>query len=138
MNWLIDITKHLTTISAEPISVQYDQTLNRLNDLFNEIQLKLSGIQEINSTMNGNHSSEHNRLQLIKDLENTKENIKKLIYDREQIQITVQTLDREVSCINQNIKTLRTKFEQSRLSNKNIEEVQVKENKSIHLLSVFF
>ena len=76
--------------------------------------------------MNGNYSLDQNRLQLIKDLEHTKENIEKFIYNREQIQTIVQTLDQKVSCINQNIKTHRTNFEQSRLSNKNIEEVQVK------------
>ena len=40
-----DTMKYLTNMSNEPISIQYDQTLNRLNDLLNEIQLKLIQIQ---------------------------------------------------------------------------------------------
>ncbi|CAF4065047.1 unnamed protein product, partial [Rotaria sordida] len=120
INWLQDTMKHLSIISIEPISIQYDQTLNRLNNLSNEIQLKLLQIQEINN----NYSFEQNRLKLIKDLENTNETINKLINNREQIQLTVQKLDQTVLLINQNIKILRTNLEHYRLSNNNIEELQ--------------
>ncbi len=118
--------KQLTIMSTEPISVQYDQASNRLKDLSNEIQLKLSRVQKINSTINDDLSFEQNRLQLITHLEDTQDNVTKLINDREQIQTSVQTLDQTVSVINQNIKLLRTNLENYRLSNNNINELQVK------------
>ncbi|CAF1349498.1 unnamed protein product, partial [Rotaria sordida] len=136
INWLQDTMKHLSIISIEPISIQYDQTLtlsvpsglkglNRLNDLSNEIQLKLLQIQEINLIKNNNNPLfEQNRLKLIIDLENTKETINNLINNRQQIQITVQILDQAVLLINQNIKILRTNLEHYQLSNNNIEELQ--------------
>ncbi|CAF4130165.1 unnamed protein product, partial [Rotaria sp. Silwood1] len=111
-------------MSTEPISIQYDQILNRLHDLLNEIQLKFIQIQEINLTINNNPLFEQNRLKLIIDFENAKETINKLINNREQIQITVQKLDQAVLLINQNIKILRTNLEHYRLSNNNIEELQ--------------
>ncbi|CAF4229183.1 unnamed protein product [Rotaria sordida] len=99
--------------------------LNRLNDLSNEIQLKLLQIQEINLIKNNNNPLfEQNRLKLIIDLENTKETINNLINNRQQIQITVQILDQAVLLINQNIKILRTNLEHYQLSNNNIEELQ--------------
>jgi hypothetical protein len=121
--------KHLTTISNEPISVQYDQGSNRLKDLLNEIQLKYSQIKQLNSTINDNDLLfQQNRLLLISHLEDTENNINKLINDREQIQLSVQILDQTVSKINQNIKLLRINLEQYRLSDNNIEELQVKTN----------
>jgi hypothetical protein len=121
--------KHLTTISNEPISVQYDQGSNRLKDLLNEIQLKYSQIKQLNSTINDNDLLfQQNRLLLISHLEDTQNNINKLINDREQIQLSVQILDQTVSKINQNIKLLRINLEQYRLSDNNIEELQVKTN----------
>lgn len=126
-NWLLNTTKHVAVISTEPISIQYDQTLNRLNDLLNETQIKLSEIQGINSIINDNLSFEQNRLQLIIDFENAIENISTLINRREQIQITVHALDEKVSLIQQSIKGLRTNLEHYRLSNNNTDELQVKE-----------
>jgi len=121
--------KYLTIISNEPISVQYDQGSNRLKDLLNEIQLKYSQIKQLNSTINDNDLLfQQNRLLLISHLEDTQENINKLINDREQIQLSVQILDQTVSKINQNIKLFRTNLEQYRLSDNNIEELQVKTN----------
>jgi DNA repair exonuclease SbcCD ATPase subunit len=124
--------KQLTVMSTEPISVQYDQTSNRLKDLLNEIELKSSRIQRINSTITDDLSFEQNRLQLITHLEDTQKNVKRLIDDREQIQLSVQTLDQTVAVINQNIKMLRTNLENYRLANNNIDELQVK--KIIHLI----
>lgn len=123
--------KYLTTISTEPISVQYDQASNRLKDLLNKTQLKLSRIIEINSTINNDLLFKQNYLQLITHFEDIQKNINKLINDREQIQLSVQTLDQTVSLINQNIKILRTNLEHYRLSNNNIEELQV-EKKNLH------
>ncbi|CAF5217234.1 unnamed protein product, partial [Rotaria magnacalcarata] len=67
--WLIDTMRGLALISIEPVSVQYDQTLNRLNDLSNETQSKLSQIQGIKSIINNNPSFEQNRVQIIIDFE---------------------------------------------------------------------
>lgn len=119
--------KHLTTISHEPISIQYDQTSNRLKDLLNEIQLKYSRIDKLNSNNYDNHLFEENRSQLITNLNNTQKNIEKSIHDREQIQASVQKLDQNVLGINQNIKTLRNNLENYRLADNNIDELQVKE-----------
>lgn len=130
--------KHLTTISLEPISIQYDQTLNRLKTISNEIQLKLSQVQQMDPTINDDPSFEQNHVQLITHLENAQENVHKLIIDREQIQSSAQTLDENVFSINQNIKFLRTNLEHYRLSSDNIEEFQV--NKIINyakLISLF-
>jgi len=123
--------KYLTTISTEPISVQYDQASNRLKDLLNKTQLKLSRIVEINSTINDDLLFKKNYLQLITHFEDTQKNINKLINDREEVQLSVQTLDQTVSLINQNIKILRTNLEHYRLSNNNIQELQV-EKKNLH------
>jgi len=127
-NWLIDTMKHLTTISNEPISVQYDQGSNRLKDLLNETQLIYSRIKQINPTIKDDLSFHQNHLQLTSHLEDAQKNINKLIKDREQTQLSVQTLDQNVSEINQNIKVLRTNLEQYRLSDNNIQELQVKTN----------
>jgi hypothetical protein len=117
--------KQLTIISTEPISVQYDQASNRLKDLLNETQLKFSRIEELDSTIHDDQSFEENRLQLILHLKDTEENIHRLINDREQIQLSVQTLDQIVGLINQNIKILRTNLEGYRIGNNNIGELQV-------------
>lgn len=124
-NWLIDTMRHLTLLSSEPISIQYDQTLNRLTDLSSEIQVKLSQIQGINPSINNTPSFEQNRSKLINDLENTKENIDKLINNREQVQVNVQQLDNIVSLINKNIKILRTNLENYRFANNDIDELLV-------------
>jgi hypothetical protein len=124
--------KNLTILSIEPISIQYDQTLNRLKTLSNEIQLRLSQVQQINPTLNPDPSFEQNHLQLIIHFENAQENIRKLINDREQIQLSAQTLDENVFLINQNVKLLRTNLEHYRLTNDNIQEFQVK--KIIYIL----
>jgi hypothetical protein len=127
--WLIDIMKSLTTISTEPISVQYDQASNRLKDLLAETQLKYSRIEGINSVIHNDPSFEQNRLQLILHLEDTQENINRLIKDREQIQSAVQTLDQTVVLINQNLKILRTNLEHHRVANNNTGELQVNQKK---------
>lgn len=124
-NWLIDTMRHLTLLSSEPISIQYDQTLNRLTDLSSEIQVKLSQIQGINPMINNTPSFEQNRSKLINDLENTKENIDKLINNREQVQVNVQQLDNIVSLINKNIKILRTNLENYRFANNDLDELLV-------------
>ncbi|UJR37453.1 hypothetical protein I4U23_030156 [Adineta vaga] len=124
LTWLLSQMKHLTSISIEPISIQYDQTLNRLKDMSNEIQSKLSEIQQVNLTRQNDSQFEQNYFQLITHFESTQENIARLINDREQIQLSTQTLDETVSIINQNVKALRTNTENYRLSNENIEEFQ--------------
>ncbi|CAF3855305.1 unnamed protein product, partial [Adineta steineri] len=124
LTWLINIMKNLTTISIEPISIQYDQTLNRLKDMSNEIQLKLSQIEQIDLILNNDPIFKQNHLQLLTYLQNTQENINKLITDREQIQSSAQILDENVLLISQNIKTLRINLEHYRLSTNNISEFQ--------------
>lgn len=127
--------KYLTTVSNEPVSIQYDQILNRLNDLLNELQAKLAHIQGRNSSVNDDISFEKSRLELINNFESTKCEINTLIDKREQIQITVQSIDNKVSLINQNIKSLRTNIEQYRLSNNNIDELQVKHKLEILIIN---
>ncbi|CAF3475042.1 unnamed protein product [Rotaria socialis] len=122
--WLIDTMRDLALISIEPVSVQYDQTLNRLSDLSNETQLKLSQVQGIKSTINNNPSFEQNRIQIIIDFESATDDINKLINGRQQVQITVQQLDQTVTMINKNVKVLRTNLENYRLSPNDIEELQ--------------
>jgi hypothetical protein len=121
--------KNLTTISTEPISVQYDQVSNRLKDLLAEIQLKSSRIEGINSAIHDDPKFEENRLQLISHLGDTQENINRLIKDREKIQSAVQTLDQTVVLINQNLKILRTNLEHHRVANNNTAELQVNQTK---------
>ena len=89
-------------------------------------------MQQINPTINDDSLFEQNHLQLITHLQNVQENVQKLIHDREQIQLSAQTLDENVFLINQNIKFLRTNLEHYRLSNDNIEEFHV--NEIIHIL----
>ncbi|CAM4803210.1 unnamed protein product [Rotaria magnacalcarata] len=122
--WLIDTMRGLALISIEPVSVQYDQTLNRLNDLSNETQSKLSQIQGIKSIINNNPSFEQNRVQIIIDFESAIDDINRLINGRQQVQITVQQLDQTVALINKNVKVLRTNLENYRLSPNDIEELQ--------------
>lgn len=121
--------KHLSSISVEPISIQYDQTLNRLKDMSNEVQVKFSEIRQINPTRTDDSSFEQNYLQLLTHFENTQENITHLISDREQIQTSAQTVDQTVSIINQNVKSIRTNLVHYRLSNENLDEFQVSDTR---------
>lgn len=124
--WLIDTMKHLQGLSTEPISVHYDQTANRLKDVLTETEFKLSQIAQIDSKIRADPSFEANRLQLISHLQETENNINRIITDREQIQTSVQTLDQTVGMINQSVKLLRNNLEQHRLANNDPTELQVK------------
>lgn len=124
--------KHLTTISIDPISIQYDQTSNRLKDLLNEIHLKFSRIDKLNPAIYDDQSFEQNRSQLISHLNDTEKKTEKIIHDREQIQLSVQKLDQNVLGINQNIKGLRNNLENYRLADNNIDELQVNKKKNTY------
>lgn len=126
-NWLLDLMKQLTSISNEPISIQYDQTSNRLKDLLNEVQIKSQRINEFQFEYQPNSStSEENRLQLISHFKEIQTNIQHLINDREDLQSAVQTLDQTVLVIQQNIKILRNNLEQYRLGYNTLDELQVR------------
>ena len=129
-NWLISTMKQLTGLSTEPISVQYDQVSNRLKEFLTETESILSQIEHLNSSIHDDPSFEANRLQLISHLQDTEQNIHRIIDDREQIQTSVQTLDQTVGIINQNIKLLRNNLEQFRIANNDSKDLQVKSQTS--------
>lgn len=125
-NWLIDLMKQLSTISTEPISIQYDQVSNRLKDLLNEIQLKSQRINDFQFEFQTDSTSDDNRSQLISHFKDTQTNIQRLINDREDLQSTVQTLDQTVLVIQQSIKILRNNLEQYRLGYNTLDELHVR------------
>lgn len=118
--------KNLNSISIEPVSIQYDQTSNRLKDLSTEIQLKLGEVRSLTAAITDDQAFEQTRLQLLTHLETSGTNIQKLIEDREQIQTAAQTLDQTVGYIHQNIKSLRSHLDHYRLGTNRIEELQVR------------
>ena len=118
--------KTLNSISIEPVSIQYDQTSNRLKDLSTEIQLKLAEVRNLTAAIHDDQAFEETRSQLLTHLETSGTNIQRLIEDREQIQTAAQTLDQTVGYIHQNIKGLRGHLDHYRLGTNRIEELQVR------------
>ena len=123
--WLSDTLLQLNPLSTESISIQYDQTSNRLKDLAKEIQLKLSRIHEIPFLDGDDPSAERSRVELINQLETAQAQIHASIQDREQTRIAVQAVDQSVLAIQQTVKTLRSALDHHRLGANSIDELQV-------------
>ena len=117
--------EHLEEMSHQPISIQYDQTSNRLKDLFDQMQTKLSDVQKLNNTIADDRSFDQNRTELIEQLERASTQIQQSLDQREQMRKSAERFDENMGGIQQKMKLLRSKVEQYRLGTNSSDDVQV-------------
>lgn len=117
--------EHLEEMSHQPISIQYDQTSNRLKDLFDQMQTKLSDVQKLNNTIADDRSFDQNRTELIEQLERASTQIQQSLDQREQMRKSAERFDENMGGIQQKMKLLRSKVEQYRLGTNSSDDLQV-------------
>ena len=120
--WLKKTVEYFRKISQQPVSIQYDQTANRLKSLFDEIRTKFDEISQLEPPM----SDEQNRTNLIEEFRLTTESIEQTIDQREKTMKNAEIFDENLVKIQQNLKNLRNNVEKYRLATNSPDDLQVR------------